>query len=357
MKKIDKYYFEELLRYFVVFLVASVAIFIIVNFFERLGYFIANKARVTDILMFYFFQIPFLLNLMAPFTFLIASFFLFQQSAYKNELLLVRISGIDLRLLILKTLLLSFVLSILVFLNGEFFAFPGLQNSTRVRKANIEKSEYFFYYPVVSDFSFMSNDTLFYFSRLSGRERKGLGVIIMVLNKNEPVVRIDADSCLIIGRTYELFNVKERYIRPEKDSIVSFQRKVLTCGVSPFEVIRKKTEIEEMSARQLLKLVSYKKRMRLPFKEEMVELLYRFSFPLTVFIFAFFSLPLAISIKARGKTYSFGLALIVSFFFWALIQFFKVSGQAGKMNEFIATFFPLILCTGMGIVPWVKMKL
>lgn len=357
MKKIDKYFFRDLLRLFLIFSASSVAIFVIVNFFERLGFFIANKARPVDIFKFYVFQIPFLFNLLAPFAFLIASFFLFQQSAYRNEILLIRISGINVRQIISKILLFTLLVSVLIFLNGELLAFPGLQKSTRVRKANIEKSEYYFYYPVVSDFSFMNNDTLFYFSRLNARERKGLGVIVMVLGETGPRVRIDADSCIIIGKTYELFNAKERFLGIDKDSIVFHEKKTLISGISPFEVIKKKTEIEEMSAKQLLKLVSYKKRMRLQFKEEMVELLYRFSFPLTVFVFAFFALPLAISIKPRGKTYSFGLALIISFLLWVFIQFFKVSGQAGKINEFLSTFFPLLLSMGIGVVPWFKMKL
>lgn len=357
MKKIEKLYFSELLKLFAIFTAGAVFIFVFVNFFERLGYFIANKAKISDIIVFYLYQLPYLTNLLIPFAFLLSVFFLFQQSVYKREVLVLRISGCDVRRLILKVLILSFAISVLTFFSDEYLGYPGLQRSTRVRKANIEKIEYYFSYPVVSDFSFMSDDTLYYFARLNARERKGRGVVIIVFEKNVPKVRIDADSCLVIDGNIELYSVTERHIGSERDSLLVLQKKLLTGVISPFDVLKRKTDIEEMSGRQLYKVVNFKRRTKLLHKEELVELLYRFSFPLTVFVFAFFSLPMAVSIKARGKAFAFGFALLLSFVLWALIQFFKVSGQAGKMPPSLSTFFPLGISFLGGVIPWLRLKL
>ncbi|HOK23441.1 MAG: LptF/LptG family permease [Candidatus Hydrothermae bacterium] len=357
MKKVDRLYFSELIRLFIIFTLGSVFIFIFVNFFERLGFFISNEARPIDIFLFYFYQIPYLINLLAPFAFLISIFFLFQQSVYNREVLVLKISGCDIRGTMAKILAFSLILSVLIFFCEEYLSYPGLQRSTMVRKVNIEKNEYYFYYPSVSDFSFMNGDTLFYFSRLNARERQGRGVVIMVFDTNTPRVRIDADSCLIINNDFELFSVIERHIGPERDSIVFFERKLLQGMVSPFEVLKRKTEIEQMSSRQLYQVISYKRRTKLLYKEELVELLYRFSFPLTIFVFTFFSLPMALSIKARGKAFAFGTALVLSFLLWALIQFFKVSGQAGKLSAPFAAFMPLFISLLVGVFPWMKLRL
>jgi len=357
MKKIEKFYLSALLKLFLIVDIASIAIFVVVNFFERLSFFISNRAKIGDIALFYFYQIPYLASLLAPFSFLIAIFFMFQESAEKRELIVLKTSGADLRGLLGKVLGVSFFLTVLLFLNNEFLGFPGLRKSTFVRKSKIEKSEYYYFFPVVSDFSFMSGDTLFYFSRLSARGQRGNGLVIMVYRDGKVVKRIDADSCIIYKNSYELFNVTERIIGNLKDSVITYDRKVLKGVVSPFEVLRRRRELEEMSARELYRVYNFKKKLKLDYNEELVEFLYRFSFPLTLLVFAFFSLPMAVSIRPKGRTYAFGIALLLSFALWAFIQFMKVSGQVGKISPFISIFLPLFLPFFLGLFLWGKVRL
>ncbi|MEO0198878.1 MAG: LptF/LptG family permease [candidate division WOR-3 bacterium] len=357
MKKVDAYFIKALLKVFFIIDTGSVFIFIVVNFFERLGFFIANKARFQDVVLFYVYQVPSLAVLMAPFSLIIAIFFLFQESVEKREILALKTAGLNLTQLLLKILALSLLLTLVFGALNEFAGYPGLQLSTRIRKAKIEKSESYFYYPLISDFSFMSGDTLFYFSKLRGKERKGYGVVIIIYDKGTISARIDADSCTIYKSSYELFNVTLRYVGKSRDSLVFLPKKVIKGVISPFEVIRRKREIEELTARELYRIVEKKKRGKLDCREELVEYYYRFSFPLAVFIFAIFSLPMAISIKPRGKTYAFGLALLISFVLWILIQFLKVSGSAGRISPFTATFLPVILTLAVGIIPWFKLRL
>lgn len=357
MKKVDAYFIRALLKVFFIIDAGAVFIFIVVNFFERLGFFIANKAKFHDVILFYIYQIPSLAVLMAPFSMIIAIFFLFQESVEKREILVLKTAGLDLKQLLLKilvgTLLLTFAFGVL----NEFAGYPGLQLSTKIRKAKIEKSESYFYYPLISNFSFMSGDTLFYFSKLRGKERKGYGIVIIIYDKGSIKARIDADSCKIYKSSYELFNVTLRYVGQSRDSLVFLPQKIIKGVISPFEVIKRKREIEELTARELYKIVAKKKRGKLDYREELVEYYYRISFPLAIFIFTIFSLPMAISIKPRGKTYAFGLALLISFVLWILIQFLKISGSAGRVSPFAATFLPVILTLIGGIIPWFKLRL
>ncbi len=357
MQKIDRYFLKEQVKLFLIFNFASVFIFIVVNFFERLGYFIANKAKFIHIVRFYCYQIPFLFNLLAPFAFLIALFFIFQQFASRNEILIIKTSGCDLRKGLLKLLMLSLIVSFLVFLNGELLAFPGLKKSTMVRKIDIEKREQYFYYPTVSDFSFMSGDTLFYFARIDSRSSMGTGLVILVFEKGALKVRIDADTCLIMKNSYELRKVKMRFIGELRDTLIYREKDFLHGVVSPFEVLKRQTDVQEMNAKELANVIKTKKKIMLKYKEELVEFLYRFSFPLTIFVFAFFAIPIAAMIKVKSRTYALGIGLVLSFVFWILIQFFKVSGQAGKMASLVAIATPLAIPLLFGIFLWLKLKL
>jgi lipopolysaccharide export LptBFGC system permease protein LptF len=357
MKKIDSFYVRNLFKFFVIIVSGAVFIFIVVNFFERLGFFIANKAKFSDVIMFYLYQIPYLVVLMAPFSLIIAIFFFFQESVYRKEVLVLKTAGCNIINLIAKILIFVLLLTLIGFALNEFAGYPGLQASTRVRKAKIEKSEQYFYFPVISDFSFMSGDTLFYFNRLVSRERKGYGVVIMVYDKGSVQSRIDADSCFIYKDSYELMGVTLRHIGQERDSLLFLPIMELKNVISPFEVIKRKREIEELTARELYRIVKSKMKAKLSYREELVEYYYRFTFPLTILIFAFFALPLAISFRPRGKTYAFGVALLASFVLWVFIQFMKVSGSAGKVSPFLATFSTVIFTFVVGLIAWLKIKL
>ncbi|MGB9824052.1 MAG: LptF/LptG family permease [Candidatus Hydrothermia bacterium] len=357
MNKVEAYYLRNLFKFFAIIVSGAVFIFIVVNFFERLGFFIANKAKFLDVILFYLYQIPYLLVLMAPFSLIIAIFFFFQESVYRREVLVLKTAGCNIINLITKILFFIFLLTLTGFALNEFAGYPGLQASTKIRKAKIEKSEQYFYFPVISDFSFMSGDTLFYFNRLISRERKGYGVVIMVYDRGFVQLRIDADSCFIYKDSYELMGVTLRRVGQERDTLLFLPGMVLKNAISPFEVVKRKREIEELTARELCKIVKSKVRAKLPYREELVEYYYRFTFPLTILVFAFFALPIAISIRPRGKTYAFGMALLVSFVLWAFIQFMKVSGSAGRVSPFLATFSTVILTFVLGLIAWLKIKL
>jgi len=358
MKIFDRYVIREFFKLLFIFTLGSIFIFIVVNFFERIDSFVGNRATPSQILSFYLYQIPYIFVLMFPIGHLLAIFFSLGEMARRNELLALKAAGINLRRIFLPLIFIGVLNTIITFSVNEYLSYSGMRKASYIKKVEIEKRHTPYGAVRASNFSFLEDDKLFFFRLIDRRQNIAKGLTVYIFKGKKPKIRIDAET----GRytkdsVWVFYNVTERIIGDLEDTIYFYPEKVyLTFNVSPFEFLKRRHDLEEMSGRELLKLITKKKRSGLDYTEELVEFYTRFSFPFAVLIILFFTLPMAASLKGKGKTYSFGLAVSLTFIYWGILQAFRSLGHAGKVNPAIAAWLPNLIFLTCGIYLHVKFK-
>jgi len=124
----------------------------------------------------------------------------------------------------------------------------------------------------------------------------------------------------------------------------------------PSDFARIDIEPEEMDYFQLRNYINEVKAKGEDASEWLVDLFLKISFPFVSFVIVFFGAPIAVGSVQRGKTASFGIALMISFLYYSLINTCHVLGRNGAIHPFVAAWFPngFFLVIGLFILVYSK---
>lgn len=352
MSVLSRYVLREFARLFAILLAGVVWVFIVVNFFETLDKFVEAKPAVADIVRYYLYQVPYLVYLMAPIAAMLAVFFSVGEMARHFEILALKALGISPYRLFRPVLLAGLLVSLLVMGNAEFFMPPGLVRARQIREEKFEKRK--IPLRIARNLSFFGRHNRFFFFRYIDAARNiARGIMVLEFDeKGRLRRRIDADQGSYIGGAWRFSHVTERrFLEGDREVVETFKRKAYPeIAEKPFDFLRRKKEIEELSARELWRLVREKRRARVDPTAELVEFHTRLAFPFVSLVILVFVFPLAASMRGVGRAYAFGLSLFLAFFYWGLIQTAKALGVSGKMAPPAAAWLPNGIFLLLGLV-------
>ena len=76
----------------------------------------------------------------------------------------------------------------------------------------------------------------------------------------------------------------------------------------------------------------------------------KISFPFVTFVIVFFGAPMVAGSMRKGKAASFGIALVISFLFYTLVNTFQILGRNGSIEPMMAAWAPNALFLLVGII-------
>jgi lipopolysaccharide export system permease protein len=162
--------------------------------------------------------------------------------------------------------------------------------------------------------------------------------------------RIDADSMVYANGKWEFRNVTERTFLSEGVKLVrypSLPAPFINRKPSDFAEINLKPE--SMNFMQLRNYIRGIREKGGDASEWLVDLYMKISFPFVSFVIVFFGAPMVAGSMGRGKAASFGIALMISFVFYAFINGFQVLGRTGTVNPLLAAWISNIFFFVIGI--------
>ena len=132
-RTLDRYLLRSFLAALVMALVAFIAIFVILDLFEKLDDFLDRDVPVAIILQYYVYRIPEILLLMLPVGMLLASLFSLGTFARNNEFTAVIAAGISMRRTLAPVILVSFLISAAALFIGEVIAPPAAEKVNKIK--------------------------------------------------------------------------------------------------------------------------------------------------------------------------------------------------------------------------------
>jgi len=355
MKKFYRYLVIEYLRLLFILLLGVIFIYLLVHFFERIDKYVEKKANLEDLFLYYLNFVPYLIVLLLPLAEMLAVFFLIGDMEKSNEMMAIRTSGIDVFKIFKVIFFMGLIFSIFSFLFNEFVVCKTLKKSEEIMYMKIEKRR-------INPFKrvwarklvyWSGKNRLYYFDWISAISNSARKIIVMDFEGDKLVRRIDAftGDYILKDSFWIFYNGVLRIFKDEEEFLTRFiRRRFKDLKDAPFEILTSRKKLEYMNFLELKTFIRRLRNSGFDYKRELTEFYYRFSFPFTCVVILIFALPLVSFVGKEGKSFGFGISLVLAFFYWALFQLFKNLGYGGQLNPFISVIIPNLVFLSIGFI-------
>lgn len=354
LKKLDIYISKYFIKYFFMSTVSFLGVFLLAQMFKVIKYINQGRLVGKDILIYILNLLPKIFIDIAPLSVLLAGLITISIMATNLEIISLKTSGIKFRRIVLAPVVISFLISIVVFLVYNSLYTSSLTKINILRGRDTEKTikapdekENAFFRNINEEYAYLikkvnrkkgiaeSVEILEYNNDLSNLER-------IILSKN---AKYDFDKNIWVFYDVNIYDVKTKensffkdYISIKyKDHPDSF---IKLKGIDP--------RIQTLKG--LKKSIKEQKNIGEDTRVYLVELAKRYSFPFASFVVALIGLSVSSKYVRGGKTtINLAICIVVGYGYYIVSGAFEAMSLNGILNPFIASWIPNIVYLLIGI--------
>jgi lipopolysaccharide export system permease protein len=325
---------------------------VVVDLFERLDTFIDHEVPMLTVVQYYVGTLPYLFILTLPVATLIGVLFSLGGMARRNELIAMTATGVSLYRILTPVLIIGVIISLLGLAFTVEIVPRGNSNSRVIYDHEIKGR------PIISgasrrDLNYLgSGGRYFLIRKYNGNVGRMDDVVVQQFADGTLVHRIDAESAVWKDEEWVFENGFIR--RFGEDGVAAAEpfreRRFPEIQERPDDFLRIVKDPDEMT---LPELREYMRRTELSGGDAtklQVDRHMRYSFPFASFIVILLGAPLTGAIRRGGHALGFGLALLVGFVYYVLLEFGKTFGYNGTFTPLAAAWLPNFVFLGLGFL-------
>lgn len=346
----DRYLLGRFLRIFAYSVLAFVLIFITVNVFEEIDNFIDHEASLRSIARYYLYSLPFVFTYVVPVSLLLGTVFAMGVMARRNELTALLASGVSIRRVAAPV----FAVAILVSIAFVFF------NDAVVPRANRTKNDIMRHDiegrqrvdpDLKSNFRYLGARGFVYLAQSYSHANLSLfDVVVQQFDENTLIRRVDAKRARWQGDHWLFLNGYERTFDGQEESIERFDSLTIPeMTERPEDFAEEEIDEEDMTYRELSRYIERVRRSGGTVEQYLVDLYFKFSFPLAGSIFVLIGVALASGKRKPSIATGFGLTLVVSFLYYAVLRVGQTLGHNGVLPPLLAAQLGNLIFLAIGI--------
>ncbi len=367
MRKISRYILKEYISFLWYIVLAFLIIFVLVDLVENVDKFIDRNVRYNLIMLYYLFYLPYIIVLTLPVSMLLATMFGLGRLVGDNEITAMKASGISLYRILTPLWMFSLFMGFMVMLFAEVVV-----PKTNIYRQDIKDqgNDFRFSFDQNREMDrnnvYLTNDNgcIVFARSYKSRSRIARDVIIyepdhVTENPGKRNLypasglkrRIDAEYMTHENGTWILHNAVVREFIDQGEPYIHYEilpAEFMTRTPSDFARIEMKPE--EMDYFQLRDYIERVKSKGGDVSEWLVDLYLKISFPFAAFVIVFFGAPMTAGSTSSGKTAAFGISLVISFIYYALINASQVLGRNGTISPLVAAWAPNCFFFLVGLV-------
>ncbi len=350
MRLLDRYLVREQIVSLLTGLLFFVAIFIIVDVFEKLDSFLDNRVPIHVVAHFYVVSIPGIVMMVLPMSMLLSCLLAIGQIGRYNELTAMQAAGVGITRIVAPLYVFALLVCVLVFATNETLM-PRL-NAVRnkiyrgdIKKENLEGAV------MRTNLAYLGSDGRTFLIRTYNIPEKLMReVVIQEIQQHTLTGRIDAESARWEGGKWVFREGFVRRFDRDGEHAAHFNE-LMIPGLRERPENFEKAE-EDPKALSFWELQKYIERLRQSgsrVQKYLVELYLKISFPLTNLIVVLIGTALAIRVRHGGLAISFGLAVFISFVYYAIIRTGQALGHSGTLPPLLGAWLGNIVFGGLGL--------
>jgi lipopolysaccharide export system permease protein len=335
---LDRYISREFLRFFLLIILSFISLFLIIDFFEKLGTLIRKSASFDQVVSYFLFRIPWMLSLIIPAAVLLSALLTFGSLSRNSEIVAMRANGISLYRSSVPILIISFLISIFTFVFSELITPYTNAKSEQIMKVEIQKKEIQGVFK--QEQLWYRGDRGIYSFKLYDPERNILqGITLNYLDrKMELVMRVDAERAVWEKDHWMFYNLLVvKFDSTGFPLMERYSQKVLDIPEKPsdFNVIQK--DSEQMGYFELRKYVRKIRSEGYDATRYLADLHGKIAFPFVCIILAIIGISFSLKTeRSGGLAGSIFAGLIIGFSYWIIFAFAMSLGRSGNLPPLLA---------------------
>lgn len=338
MRKLDRYLISQFLTKLVMTVVGFVAVILVVDLTENLDRLIDNQVPLNLILKYYFYALPWFLNIGLPMAMLISTVFTVGLMAKRNELTVLKSAGVSLYRIALPIFLIAVLISYASFELDNSLVSSGNQKRYQIERENMKHKSKRKYRNVLRNVFIQKEEaTHIALNQYRVNQKTGKDVTILTLEEGILRRRLDAKKITWIDSLERWvtadFSIRDFDSRGEEVQVTLMKGdSLLILGFAPADITKRSKFPDEMNLAELTERIQQLKASGVDTTRWEVDRHFKIALAFTNLIIVVVGLPL-VALKAKGGlTFGVGMGIFVIFVYYAFIKFGLSLGYKGVLD-------------------------
>jgi lipopolysaccharide export system permease protein len=352
LKLLDKYILKEFLKILVITVLSFIALFLIVDFFDKVRMFLSNNASTGQMASYFVYSIPMIISYIFPPAVLLSTLMTFSSLSKFNEITAMKANGINVYRISLPLIIFAVIAAVFLFYFNELISPASVQKTEYIVKVDVQKQKTLGFFKQ-NEIWYHGENAVYNFKMFDVDKNTIRGVTINYLNPDFTLMsRIDAQSAEWKNDQWVFYNLLTTHFDNNNNPVLEWSKeKVINIPEKPndFKVMQK--DVEKMGYFELSK---YVKKIRLEgydVTKYLVELQGKIAFPMVILIMVFIAVPFSLrSERSGGAMQSIGLGIFIGFSYWIVHAFCMSLGRSEIVPVLLAAWGANILFAAVAAV-------
>jgi lipopolysaccharide export system permease protein len=342
---LDRYVLSEFVAYLAMGLFAFIGIFVIVDVFEKIDVFVDAQVKPALVLRFYLSYVPVVLIEILPVAVLLASLIAFGRMARLHELTAMRTAGRSLLRIYLPILLFVTGLAVASFSLSELVVPEANSRRKQIMNHEIKKKPEF---PARrQDLRYVGQGGRIYIIGSYDVRRSIMrDVVIQEFAAGTLARRIDARQGRWDDSHWVLIDGFVREFTGDQVKTTHFPEHTLEVPELPDDFAKEERDPEIMGFRELKRWIARFRGSGGDAAPYLVDLHMKLAAPFVNLVTVILGAALSARIRRGGLAIGFGLSLIISFLYYAMIRAGQALGHGGSLPPVLAAWLANLVFGG-----------
>jgi lipopolysaccharide export system permease protein len=338
---LDRYLVRGFLRIFFMSLLCITALYVIVDFFDRVSTFVDAAASIWTVARYFVYKAPLSISRMIGFATLFSTLFCLGMLARTQEITAMRAGGLSIQRIALPLLSTSVVICLLTFAWNEGLVPVFAHQAQTIYKTEIKQKQQKSLFGT-RDIWIRGANNFINVDAFDSKSQALQGVTVFLLNRDFSLRgMIEIPTAQWNGRNWDNAGGIEWQISPEGDMVRRDATGTPPITETPEDLQLLAREPEEFSFLDLQKQIGDMKSKGIDATAYEVDLQSKLALPLIAPLMVLLAIPFAVRRRiGGGMALSFGIAMMIGFGYWVLAAFCISLGHSAALPVGVAAWLP-----------------
>jgi lipopolysaccharide export system permease protein len=347
LRLLDKYILKEYLRSFIITCVAFIALYLIVDFFEKIRMFLSNHASVIQMATYFLFSIPMIVSLILPAAVLLATLITYSNLSKYNEITAMKANGISLYRMSSPVLIFAAIIAVSLFYFSELITPAALQKTENIVMVEVQKQKALGFFKQ-NEIWYHSDKAIYNFKMFDVTANILRGVTINYINPDFTLkMRIDAERAQWENNHWIFYNLLLTRFDDHNSPVLEWSKqKIIDLPEKPsdFKIMQK--DAEKMGFFDLRKYIRKIQAEGYDATRYLVDLHGKIAFPLVTLILVIIGISFSLRQERHGGVMqSLGIGIVIGFSYWIVHAFSMSLGRSGTLPAILSAWLANIIFT------------
>ncbi len=352
MNILDKYILKDFLRFLLITLLSFIALFLIVDFFEKIRMFLSNNASVGQMAAYFVCSIPMIISYVFPPAVLLATLMTFSSLSKFNEITAMKANGINIYRISLPLIIFAAIAAVFLFYFNELVTPASVQKTEHIVKVDVQKQKTLGFFKQ-NEIWYHGENAIYNFKMFDVNKNIIRGVTINYINPDFTLMsRVDAQRAEWKNDKWVFYDLLTTHFDSSNNPVLEWSKeKVINIPEKPSDFKVMQTDVEKMGYFELRKYVKKIRQEGYDVTKYLAELQGKIAFPVVILIMVVIAVPFSLrSERSGGVMQSIGLGIFIGFSYWIVHAFSMSLGKSDILPAFLAAWGANILFASVAAV-------